>query len=194
MARRALVKRGEEPDAENREEPPFLLLTRHERDGGTYWLGLAIRCRDEDIEALLRRHGLGEWEVYVDSEHAREVEQARQRLRDEKSAGYGARPLTYFASPEWQWATLKQLWQSHRAGRVLRISVGDLLDEDGVWISGTLEEMRELEQAVLSKVDVLAASIVAGGDFDESSVTIFAPGSRRPEEPDGGTPPDGWRS
>lgn len=181
-----------EPSAAD-DAPPFELLIRHERDGGTYRLGLEVRCRAEAVEQLLCRHRLCAWNLFVDVDSEREIEQAQQRLRDEKTQAFRERPLSYFMSAEYLWCSAKQIYHAHRHSNVYRISVGDLLE--GTWASGTLDEMRMLEQIILSKVDLLAASITAGGEFDDQIVSIFAPGTRRPDPVDGGgTPPDGWRS
>lgn len=185
-------------DHDGHEDPLFRVLVKHQQGSGDYALAVRIEPR-EDLLVVFYRHRLTAISVYVDEAREREVETRQQALRDEKRKSYRDDPdlfglnTRYFLSPGWVWTTMRQAYAAHQHGKVLRISVGDLLD--GVTLPGSLEHLHDMERVLLAKVDWLASRIAHGVAFDTDEIAIYAPGKpRKPVTPDDpGTPPNEWR-
>lgn len=200
QARRRLHGDGDDDgsDHDSHEDPLFRVLVTHRQGSCGYALDVRIETR-EDLQAVFHRHRLTAIRVYVDEAREREIETRRQALRDEKRKGYRDDPdlfglnTRYFLSPGWLWTTMRQAYAAHQHGKVLRISVGDLLD--GVTLHGSLEYLHDMERELLAKVDWLASRIAHGVAFDSDEIAIYVPGKPRkavtPDDP--GTPPNEWR-
>lgn len=202
-SRQRLGDAGADKDADDTgggldEAPLFLVKLKHGRGSGGYRLTIRLEPR-EDVAAAFARHRLTAIKVYVDQAREREIEDRQRALREEKQRGYREDPdllgvnTRYFLSPAWVWTTVQQACAAHQHGKVLRISVGDLLD--GATLTGSLEWLHAMERELLGKVDWLAARIAHGVAFDAEEVAIYAPGKARaaPAADDGGTPPNEWR-
>lgn len=178
--------------------PLFLVKLKHGKGSGGYRLTITLEPRADVVEAF-RRHRLTAIEVYTDTERERAIENWQASLREEKHRGYRTDPdllgfnTRYFLSPAWVWTTARQAYAAHQHGKVLRISVGNLLD--GSTLTGSLEWLHAMERELLGKVDWLASRIAHGVAFDGEEIAIYAPGKARttPSPDDGGTPPNEWR-
>lgn len=187
------------------EAPLFVVKVEHGQRRGDYVLRVRLEPRD-DLVTVFHRHRLTAIRVYVDSAREREIEAWQEKLRGDKRDGYRqayaagnwvTKPvaaLDFFLSPAWVVTTVRQAYAAHQHGKVLRISVGDLLH--GVTLTGSLEELHGMEAELLAKVDWLAARIASGVAYDSAEIAIYAPGKRgKPPSPpdDSGTPPNEWR-